>query len=94
MSAQSKAARQLVEEATVSQEGSSREGREGDMFTCVLPPFCPRLSTRSFTPLVHAMLTFGVVGYSIEYLYLGQYHVAHEKAEIAAALAAAKKSHH
>ncbi len=40
------------------------------------------------------MLTFGVLGYSIEYLYLGQYHVAHEKAEIAAALAAAKKSHH
>ena len=46
-----------------------------------LPHFrlsAPRLPARSFTPLVHAMLTFGVLGYSIEYLYLSQYHAAHE----------------
>lgn len=55
-------------------------------------PLLPRSVTsshvvvHSFAPVVHMMLFFGVGGYTMEYMCLGKYHVAHAKAEIEAAL--------
>eukprot|EP00640_Fibrocapsa_japonica_P009643 CAMPEP_0113942944 /NCGR_PEP_ID=MMETSP1339-20121228/14970_1 /TAXON_ID=94617 /ORGANISM="Fibrocapsa japonica" /LENGTH=87 /DNA_ID=CAMNT_0000947641 /DNA_START=71 /DNA_END=334 /DNA_ORIENTATION=+ /assembly_acc=CAM_ASM_000762 len=53
----------------------------------------PHIRNGSAVPLFHLMVLVGVSGYTLEYLVLGQHHVAEEKQTLAKAMEEYKAKH-